>query len=58
MRKMESQALVLRTREMGESDLLVDLLVRGVGRIVGVAKSAKKSKRRFVITGPGAGTSC
>ena len=33
---------------MGESDLLVDLLVRDAGRITGVAKAAKKSKRRFV----------
>jgi DNA repair protein RecO (recombination protein O) len=50
MRSRESHAVVLGTRDMGESDLLVELLVRDAGRIVGVAKAAKKSKRRFVNT--------
>jgi DNA repair protein RecO (recombination protein O) len=50
MRSRESYAVVLGARDMGESDLLVELLVRDAGRIVGVAKAAKKSKRRFVNT--------
>ena len=50
MRRIESSAVVLGARDFGESDLLVDLLVRDAGRITGVAKSAKKSKRRFVNT--------
>ncbi|MBN2225099.1 MAG: DNA repair protein RecO [Deltaproteobacteria bacterium] len=50
MRSHESHAVVLGTRDMGESDLLVELLSRDTGRIVGVAKAAKKSKRRFVNT--------
>jgi len=50
MRSHESHAVVLGTRDMGESDLLVELLARDAGRIVGVAKAAKKSKRRFVNT--------
>ncbi len=50
MRSHESNAVVLGTRDMGESDLLVELLARDAGRIVGVAKAAKKSKRRFVNT--------
>jgi len=50
MRSHESQAVVLGARDMGESDLLVELLVQDAGRIVGVAKAAKKSKKRFVNT--------
>jgi DNA repair protein RecO (recombination protein O) len=50
MKSRESYAVVLGVRDMGESDLLVDLLVRDAGRIVGVAKAAKKSKKRFVNT--------
>jgi DNA repair protein RecO (recombination protein O) len=50
MRRVESTAVVLGTRDVGEADLLVTLLVRDWGRITGVAKAAKKSKRRFVNT--------
>jgi DNA repair protein RecO (recombination protein O) len=50
MRSHESHAVVLSARDMGESDLLVELLVRDAGRIAGVAKAAKKSKKRFVNT--------
>ncbi len=50
MRSHESYAVVLGTRDMGESDILVELLARDAGRITGVAKAAKKSKRRFVNT--------
>jgi DNA repair protein RecO (recombination protein O) len=50
MRSHESHAVVIGVRDMGESDLLVELLTRDTGRIAGVAKAAKKSKRRFVNT--------
>lgn len=50
MRSLESQGIVLFIREMGESDLLVELLTRDAGKISGIAKAAKKSKRRFVNT--------
>jgi DNA repair protein RecO (recombination protein O) len=43
----ESEAIVLRTYPLREADLLVTLFTRGEGKIRGVARSAKKSKRRF-----------
>jgi DNA repair protein RecO (recombination protein O) len=43
----ESEAIVLRTYPMRESDLLVTLFTRLEGRVKGVARAAKKSKRRF-----------
>src|SRR5215470_10219748 len=43
----ESEAIVLRTYPMREADLLVTLFTRTEGKIRGVARSAKKSKRRF-----------
>jgi DNA repair protein RecO (recombination protein O) len=43
----QSEALVLRTYPFHEADLLVTLFTRAEGKIKGVAKSAKKSKRRF-----------
>jgi len=43
----ESEAIVLRTYPMREADLLVTLFTRSEGKIRGVARSAKKSKRRF-----------
>ena len=43
----ESEALVLRTYPMREADLLVTLFTRTEGKVRGVARSAKKSKRRF-----------
>ena len=43
----ESEAIVLRTYPMREADLLVTLLTRVEGKVRGVARSAKKSKRRF-----------
>lgn len=44
----ESEAIVLRTYPMREADLLVTLFTRLEGKVRGVARSAKKSKRRFV----------
>ena len=43
----ESEAIVLRTYPLREADLLVTLLTRAEGKVRGVARSAKKSKRRF-----------
>jgi len=43
----ESEAIVLRTYPMRESDLLVTLFTRLAGKVKGVARAAKKSKRRF-----------
>ena len=43
----ESEAIVLRTYPMREADLLVTLFTRLEGKVRGVARSAKKSRRRF-----------
>jgi DNA repair protein RecO (recombination protein O) len=43
----ESEAIVLRTYPMRESDLLVTLFTRNEGKVKGVARAAKKSKKRF-----------
>lgn len=43
----QSEALILRTYPFHEADLLVTLFTRAEGKIRAVAKSAKKSRRRF-----------
>jgi DNA repair protein RecO (recombination protein O) len=43
----ESEAIVLRTYPLREADLLVTLFTRLEGKVRGVARSAKKSKKRF-----------
>ena len=43
----ESEAIILRTYPLRESDLLVTLFTRRQGKVKGVARAAKKSKRRF-----------
>ncbi|HXZ30813.1 MAG TPA: DNA repair protein RecO [Terriglobales bacterium] len=43
----ESEAIVLRTYPLREADLLVTLFTRAEGKVHGVARSAKRSKRRF-----------
>ncbi len=43
----ESEAIILRTYPLREADLLVTLFTRLEGKVRGVARSAKKSKRRF-----------
>src|SRR3954468_16998431 len=43
----QSEAIVLRSYPMREADLLVTLFTRAEGKIKGVARSAKKSNRRF-----------
>jgi DNA repair protein RecO (recombination protein O) len=47
MALQESEAIVLRTYPMREADLLVTFFTRLEGKVRGVARSAKKSKRRF-----------
>lgn len=41
-------AVVVRTRAFGESDKIVTFLTRDLGKIAGIAKGARRSKRRFV----------
>jgi DNA repair protein RecO (recombination protein O) len=43
----QSEAIVLRSYPLREADLLVTLFTRAEGKIKGVARAAKKSKRRF-----------
>lgn len=47
MKHLEDEAYVLRTQELGETDLIVTLLTPRHGRVRGVAKAARKSRRRF-----------
>ena len=42
-----SEAIVLRTYPLHEADLLVTLFTRQEGKLKGVAKAAKRSRRRF-----------
>jgi len=46
----ETLAVVLRGREYSESDKLVVFLTSDFGKIAGIAKGAKRSRRRFVNT--------
>ena len=43
----QSDAIVLRTYPLREADLLVTLFTRTEGKVKGVARAAKKSRRRF-----------
>lgn len=47
MRLESTPAIVLRTREYGESDKIVTVLSRTAGKFSGIAKGAKRSQRRF-----------
>ncbi|HVC47180.1 MAG TPA: DNA repair protein RecO [Terracidiphilus sp.] len=47
MSVLTSEAVVLRTWPVHESDLIVSLFTREYGRVRGVAKAALKSRRRF-----------
>jgi DNA repair protein RecO (recombination protein O) len=42
-----TEALVLRSVEFGESDLIVHLLMPDAGRLTAIAKGARRSLRRF-----------
>ncbi|HXV76274.1 MAG TPA: DNA repair protein RecO [Candidatus Polarisedimenticolaceae bacterium] len=47
MRLLNDEAWVLETRELGEADLIVALFCREHGSVRGVARAARKSRRRF-----------
>lgn len=47
MRLESTHAIVLRTREYGESDKIVTVLSSAAGKFSGIAKGAKRSQRRF-----------
>jgi len=44
----ESAAIVLDCQDHGESDLIVTFFCQKLGRLTGIAKGAKRSKKRFV----------
>jgi DNA repair protein RecO (recombination protein O) len=46
-RSHQSEALVLRRVNLGEADLVVHLLTESMGRVSAVARSARKSQKRF-----------
>jgi DNA repair protein RecO (recombination protein O) len=48
MQLRKTDAVVLHRADFGESDLLVTLYTSDLGKIRGIAKGAKRSKRRFV----------
>lgn len=47
---LQTEALVLRSVDFGESDRLVHLLTPATARLTAIAKGAKRSRRRFVGT--------
>jgi DNA repair protein RecO (recombination protein O) len=47
MAERQTPAIVLTVREYGEADLLVTFLTPGQGPLTGIAKHARKSRRRF-----------
>lgn len=48
MPALSSEAIILQSKPTGESDLLVDFLCPVQGRLKGIAKGAKNSKKRFI----------
>jgi DNA repair protein RecO (recombination protein O) len=48
METYQSQAIIMRIREFGETDLLVTYFTPEMGQLKGVAKGARKSRKRFV----------
>ena len=46
--QIESAAIVLDCRDHGESDKIITFFCENLGRITGIAKGAKRSKKRFV----------
>ncbi|MFQ5479070.1 MAG: DNA repair protein RecO [Candidatus Binatia bacterium] len=47
MTDTRTSAFVLRTRPYGESDLIATLLTQDCGKLGGIAKGARRSRRRF-----------
>jgi DNA repair protein RecO (recombination protein O) len=48
MKTYTSHAIIMRTTEFAESDLLVTFFTQDKGRLKGIAKGARKSRKRFV----------
>ncbi len=48
MKTETSQAIVMRVKELGESDLIVTFFTPHRGLLKGVAKAARRSRKRFV----------
>ncbi|MCJ7547532.1 MAG: DNA repair protein RecO, partial [Deltaproteobacteria bacterium] len=48
MQLRKTDAVVIYRADFGESDLLVTLYTPDLGQVKGIAKGAKRSKRRFV----------
>ena len=46
----QDEAIILRTRDYRESDRLITFLSRSQGQLTGIAKGARRSKKRFVHT--------
>jgi DNA repair protein RecO (recombination protein O) len=47
LKQQRDEAFVLRTHPLGEADLIVSLQTRAHGKLRGVAKAARKSRKRF-----------
>ena len=48
MQTLTSSAIIMRVKEFGESDLLVTFFTKDNGRLKGIAKGARRSRKRFV----------
>ena len=48
MELKKTEAIILRTRDLGESDLLVSFFSSQCGNLRGIAKGARRSSKRFV----------
>lgn len=48
MHVQETEAIILRTSDYGESDRLVTFYTRSGGKLRGIAKGARRSRKRFV----------
>ena len=48
MELKKTEAIILRTRDLGESDLLVSFFSAQYGNLKGIAKGARRSSKRFV----------
>lgn len=48
MNIVETEAVILSTRDYGESDRLISFYSRMGGRLRGIAKGARKSRKRFI----------
>ena len=48
MNIITSEAIIMRVKEFGESDLLITFFTPGMGQLKGVAKGGRRSRKRFV----------